>query len=69
MFGDGNPFPYVLTINGDTVLDDTQEYTAVICGYTDDIKGKGNMQDTGIIGMDAMRSYLTELGSVSKSDI
>lgn len=69
LFGDGNTFPYVLTVNGNANLDDAREYTVVICGYTDGIKDKGNMQDSKIIGMDAMRSYLTELGSVSKSNI
>ena len=64
LFHDGNPFPYVLTINEGTELDETQEYLVVICGYTKEVKDKWGIQDTQINGMDAIRDYLTELKTV-----
>ena len=66
MYGDGNPFPYILITAGDTELDNMQRYTVVICGYTAEIKNKGRMNDTQVCGMDALRDYLTALGTVTK---
>ena len=69
LFDDENPFPYVLTISGDAELDEMREYTVVICGYTEEVKSQGHMQDTKVCGMDALRDYLTELGTVTKANI
>lgn len=69
LFGDGNPFPYVLTTVGNADLDDMREYTVVICGYTEEVKNKGCIQDTQVCGMDALRDYLTRLGTITKSSI
>lgn len=69
LFADENPFPYVLTTTRVEKLDDMQKYKVVICGYTDKVRNDGNMQDSGISGMDALRHYLTELGTVTKSNI
>lgn len=68
-FDDGKPFPYVLTIADDAELDDTREYTVVICGYTKKVKERGGIQDTKVCGMDALRDYLTDLGNVTKTNI
>lgn len=69
LFGDGNPFPYVLTIHDGSELDETREYTVVICGYTKAVKDAWNIQDTQVIGMNALRDYLTQLGTVTKKNI
>lgn len=69
LFHDGNPFPYVLTIHEGTELDETREYSVVICGHTKDVKDTRCIQDTQINGMDAIRDYLTELKTVTKANI
>ena len=69
MFDDGNPFPYVLTVINGTELEDTKKYTVVICGYTKNVEDSRGIHDTKICGMDALRSYLTDLGKVRKSTI
>lgn len=69
LYGDGNPFPYVLTVTGDTKLDDSKKYKVVICGYTDEVKAQGEMQDTKVCGMDALRNYLTEAQSIKPKAI
>ena len=69
LYGDGNPFPYVLTTAVSAELDDVRLYTVVICGYTEEIKNIGSINNTRICGMDALREYLTRLGSVAKSNI
>lgn len=60
-YHDGTPFPYVLTLADNTQLADDKTYTVVICGYTKALETHGRMQDTGIVGMDALRDYLTRL--------
>lgn len=69
LYGDGNPFPYVLTTTNGEELDDMREYTVAICGYTESVKESYEIYDTKIYGMDALRDYLTELGVVTKSNI
>ena len=69
LYGDGNPFPYILTTAGDAELDNMRRYTVVICGYTAEIKNKGSMNDTLIYGMDALRDHLIRLGTITKSSI
>lgn len=69
LFDDGNPFPYVLTVINGTELEDTKKYTVVICGYTKNVEDSSGIHDTKICGMDALRSYLTDLGKVRKSTI
>lgn len=69
LFDDGNPFPYVLTVINGTELEDTKKYTVVICGYTKNVEDSRGIHDTKICGMDALRSYLTDLGKVRKSTI
>lgn len=60
LHGDGKPFPYVLTVEDDKLENDKQ-YTAVICGYTKELEEKGRLRDSGICGMDALRSYFSGL--------
>lgn len=67
LYDDGNPFPYVLTVTGDAELNDSEKYTVVICGYTDEVKTQGGIQDTKICGMDALRDYLT-VGPIENTD-
>lgn len=69
LYDDGNTFPYVLTSANKGKLVDMRKYTVVICGYTEEIKNTGSMHDTRICGMDALKDYLTRLGTVSKSSI
>ena len=59
LYGDGNTFPYVLTVIGDAALDPAAQYTVVICGYTDDSVRLFQVIDTGISGMDALRDYFS----------
>lgn len=61
LYGDGKPFPYVLTLSEGIKLERERQYTVAICGCTAEIMEKGHMQETGICGMDALRSYLSAL--------
>lgn len=66
LYDGGNTFPYVLTIPDCDTLDEMREYRVVICGYTEEF---GGIHDTKVSGMDAMRDYLSKLGTVTKSNI
>ena len=53
----------------DAKFDDKTTYTVVICGATDEVKEEGNIQDSGVLGLDAMRAYLSQFETLSKKDI
>lgn len=61
LYGDGKPFPYVLTLSEGVKLERERQYTVAICGCTAEIMEKGDLQETSICGMDALRSYLSAL--------
>lgn len=67
--GDGNTYPYALVTPENFTLEDDKTYTVAICGVTDDVAAKGNLTDTGIIGMDAARTYLSQFETLSEKDI
>ena len=67
--GDGNPFPYELVTKEGMVLEDDTMYTVVICGATDEVQTEGNLQDSGVVGLDAMKEYLSSFKTLSKADI
>lgn len=69
LFGDGNSFPYVLTINENQELDKMEKYEMVICGCTKNVANAGGIRDTQISGMDALRNYLTKLITVTKASV
>lgn len=69
LFGDGNSFPYVLTINENQELDKMEKYEMVICGCTKNVANAGDIRDTQISGMDALRNYLTKLITVTKASV
>lgn len=62
-------FPYVLVTKGGMELADGETYQVAICGATDEVKEEGNLQDSGVMGLDAARKYLGQLETLSKKDI
>lgn len=62
LYGDGKPFSYVLAVVEGVRLERERQYTVAICGYNSEIMENGDLQDTGICGMDALRSYFAGLG-------
>lgn len=65
----GLSFPYQLVTPDGMTLDDDTVYTAVICGVTDEVAAEGNLTDTGILGLDAMKEYLGRSDTLSKDDL
>lgn len=65
----GYPFPYVLLTKDGQPLDDDTMYTVVICGYTRSRAAELNLQDTGIVGLDAAKEYLLKVGTVSTATL
>ena len=67
--GNGRTFPYELVApEGLTLVDDTV-YTVVICGVTDAVAAEGRLTDTGLLGLDAARRYLSQFETLSEEDI
>ena len=67
--GDGNTFPYEFVAPEGFVIDDSAVYKVVAEGITDKYKEEGNITDTGIVGLDAMREYLKGFKTLSQKDI
>lgn len=65
----GMTFPYELVTPEGMTLEDDTVYTAVICGMTDDVAEEGNLTDTGVLGLEAMKEYLSGFETLSKQDI
>lgn len=67
----GYPYPYVLMTKDGSALEDENKYTVVICGIPKVMKESGslNLQDTGIVGLDAAKEYLTKVGELSSATL
>ena len=68
--GDGSVmFPYVLVTKGGETLDDNTTYTIPICGATEAVQQEGKMQDSGVVGLDAMADWISQFETFSAKDI
>ena len=67
--GDGHYFPYVLVTKGGAELDDATIYTVAVCGVTEAVREEGNIQDSGITGLDAAIAYFSQFETLSAKDI
>ena len=67
--GNSVAFPYVLASKNQMEFEDNTTYTIVICGATDEVKEEGNIQDSGVLGLDAAKEYLSQFETVSSKDI
>lgn len=50
-------------------LDDQTIYTVAICGTTESLREEGNIQDTGILGIQAVEDYLSQFETLTEEDI
>lgn len=62
-------FPYQLVEKEGTKLDDNTTYTVAICGATDEVKEEGKIKDSGVMGLEAAKKYLSQFKTLSKKDI
>ena len=68
--GDGSlMFPYVLVTKAGAELDDDTTYTVAICGVSDAVAQEGDLQDSGVLGLDAARQYFSQFETLSAKDI
>ena len=65
----GYPYPYVLMTKDGSSLEDDAEYTVVICGIPKAMMEELNLQDTGIVGLDAAKEYLQRVGEISTATL
>lgn len=66
---EGLSFPYQVVTPEGMTLEDDAAYTVAICGVTDEVAAEGNLTDTGILGLDAMKEYLSQFKTLSKGDL
>ena len=67
--GNSVSFPYVLASKEGMKFEDDTTYTIAICGVSDEVKEEGNIQDTGVLGLDAAKAYLSQFKTLSSKDI
>ena len=69
-YNDGSVlFPYVLVTKGGKELDDNTTYTIPICGASEAVQTEGNLQDSGIVGLDAAKAWFSQFETLSPKDI
>ena len=61
-------FPYELVVKGGKELSDDAEYTVVVCGADEELKTVGNMQDSGIEGLQAVKDFFDGNGNPPMSE-
>lgn len=66
---DGIVFPYVLVTKGGMELDDNTTYTIPICGASEAVQTEGNIQDSGIVGLEAAKTWFGQFDTLSAKDI
>ena len=62
-------FPYVLVTKASAELDDDTTYTVAVCGVSDAVANEGDLQDSGVLGLDAARQYFSQFETLSAKDI
>ena len=67
--GDGNTYPYLLVAPEGFELDDETEYTVYFAGITEDVAAEGAVNDSGIVGLEAMEAYLDLVDIAKPADI
>lgn len=58
--GDGNCYPYELVISSGNDLADDETYTVAIAGATDDVTKEGKVKDSGVLGLQALRDFVSK---------
>lgn len=67
--GNSVSFPYILASKEGMQFEADKTYKMVICGATDEVKEEGNIQDSGVMGLDAAREYLSQYDTLSPEDV
>ncbi len=67
--GEGRFYPYVLVTKGGEELDDETTYTIPVCGVTDAVAEEGKLTDSGVLGLDAAKTYFSQFETLSAKDI
>ncbi len=61
-------FPYELFVKGGNELSDEAEYKAVVCGADEELRTEGNIQDSGIQGLQAFRDFFNKNGNPAMTE-
>lgn len=62
-------YPYAFVTMEGTELEDDVTYKVAICGAAPEIQEEGNIQDSGIVGLDAAKEYFAQFETLSRKDI
>ena len=65
LYWDDVVYPYILMARDGEELDDDKIYMTVLCGDPKELEDADRIQDTGISGLEAAKTYLQEKGEIS----
>ena len=69
LYGDGQTYPYVLVAREGFTLEPDRVYKLAVCGATEDVQKEGNIQDSGIVGLEAVEELMSRYRTISAKDI
>ena len=62
-------YPYALVTKEGMELKDDATYKVAICGAAPEVQEEGNIQDSGVVGLDAAKEYFAQFETLSRKDI
>lgn len=68
-YGDGLTYPYALVAPDGFQLEPDRTYKLAICGVTDEVAAEGDIQDSGVVGLEAVKQMVSEFDELSADDI
>lgn len=66
--GKSATFPYELFVKGNKELSDSEKYTVMVCGADEELCTAGNIQDSGIQGLGAVKDFFNNNGNPALSE-
>ncbi len=66
--GKSATFPYELFVKGNKELSDNEKYTVMVCGADEELCTAGNIQDSGIQGLGAVKDFFDNSGNPPLSE-
>lgn len=65
LYWDDVIYPYILMVRDGKELEDDKIYKTVLCGEPEELEDAGRIEDTGISGLEAAKTYLQKKGEIS----
>lgn len=66
----GEPaYPYIFVKKDGMTFESDKTYTVVLCGVSEALAESGKVKDSGVLGLDAMKTYMSRFETMTAKDI